>query len=255
MTGTLYVGPSTVSAATGLSAGCRSGSGDRSGHRIEGLRRGSRRPTRGSRLRSLSWPSTQPSTARLTKRTQYFQNRLHADSWFNAAVADRPKGLWAATQIIDTLNYKGNKHSVWLVLQQYMNLNNFGTRACIVVAPALPLLLIMPSTRRPQQHCGTPRQPSCMSSRAIKTRMFRRPFDTLATRSPFAAGREGPRTGTRSDGHHATDLTARSKHLIQPTTTYRSNISSTVCRTSTAWRYIRPFLRSSDQIKLSSRIS
>ena len=108
----------------------------------------------------------------IDEATQYFQNRLHADSWFNAAVADRPKGLWAATQIIDTLNYKGNKHSVWLVLQQYMNLNNFGTLP-VTCARLSHCCSSCQSTRRPNNSCLTPTQPSCMSSRAIKTRMFR----------------------------------------------------------------------------------
>lgn len=39
----------------------------------------------------------------------YFALRLHEKSWTLASPADRPKALWAATQIIDTLNFKGQK--------------------------------------------------------------------------------------------------------------------------------------------------
>src|SRR5690554_5479363 len=45
----------------------------------------------------------------------YFQVRLHERAWSEASPVDRPKALWAATQIIDTLNYKGEKHAVWLL--------------------------------------------------------------------------------------------------------------------------------------------
>ena len=50
----------------------------------------------------------------------YFVNRLHSQAWGDADVEDRPKALWAATQIIDTLNYKGVKHSVWQLFQEYL---------------------------------------------------------------------------------------------------------------------------------------
>ena len=40
-------------------------------------------------------------------------------AWTDAAEEDHPKALWAATQIIDTLNYKGFKHPVYALLQSY----------------------------------------------------------------------------------------------------------------------------------------
>lgn len=47
----------------------------------------------------------------------YFDNRLHEYAWSEATPSDRPKALWAAAQIIDTLSYKGHKHAVWEYLQ------------------------------------------------------------------------------------------------------------------------------------------
>lgn len=47
----------------------------------------------------------------------YFANRLHTTAWDNADVTDRPKALLAATRIIDTLNFKGDKSAVWVLLQ------------------------------------------------------------------------------------------------------------------------------------------
>ena len=53
----------------------------------------------------------------LEEAQQYFDMRLHEYAWSDAVVADRPKALWAATQIIDTLNFKGYKASTWATLQ------------------------------------------------------------------------------------------------------------------------------------------
>lgn len=47
----------------------------------------------------------------------YFAARLHEFAWTQADATDRPKALWAATQIIDTFNYKGHKAAVWQYLQ------------------------------------------------------------------------------------------------------------------------------------------
>ena len=55
----------------------------------------------------------------LTEANAYFAMRLHETAWTDAVIADRPKALWAATQIIDTLNYKGYKQPVYLLLQDY----------------------------------------------------------------------------------------------------------------------------------------
>ena len=51
--------------------------------------------------------------------TNYFSMRLHEYAWSTANPADRPKALWAATQIIDTLNFKGFKNPVYLVLAAF----------------------------------------------------------------------------------------------------------------------------------------
>lgn len=49
----------------------------------------------------------------------YFDNRLHSESWSDASVADRGKALTEATRIIDSLNYKGVKHPVWSIMYEY----------------------------------------------------------------------------------------------------------------------------------------
>ena len=51
--------------------------------------------------------------------TAYFAGRLHENAWTDADPADRPKALQAATRIIDTLNFKGDKHSAWLLFRDH----------------------------------------------------------------------------------------------------------------------------------------
>lgn len=47
----------------------------------------------------------------------YFASRLHEQSWTKSKAVDRQKALWAASLIIDALNFKGDKHPVYEVLQ------------------------------------------------------------------------------------------------------------------------------------------
>jgi hypothetical protein len=49
----------------------------------------------------------------LAEANEYFDLRLHEKAWSNATPADRSKALWASTVIIDALNYKGNKSTVY----------------------------------------------------------------------------------------------------------------------------------------------
>jgi hypothetical protein len=50
---------------------------------------------------------------RIAEATSYFAQRLHETAWSAASDADREKSLIAARGIIDALNYKGVKHSVY----------------------------------------------------------------------------------------------------------------------------------------------
>ncbi len=54
----------------------------------------------------------------LSDANTYFDNRLHSESWSNSDPADRPKALTEATRLIDSLNYRGVKHTVWLIMYE-----------------------------------------------------------------------------------------------------------------------------------------
>jgi hypothetical protein len=52
----------------------------------------------------------------LGEANTYFANRLHSTAWTTAAAADKPKALLQACQIIDNLNYRGVKNSLYVIM-------------------------------------------------------------------------------------------------------------------------------------------
>lgn len=52
----------------------------------------------------------------ITEANTYFSYRLHSEAWSEATADDRVKALIWATQIIDALNFKGQKAAVYDVM-------------------------------------------------------------------------------------------------------------------------------------------
>jgi len=52
----------------------------------------------------------------IPEANEYFALRLWERAWTQADPTDRPKALWAATVIIDSLNFKGLRNSVYTLL-------------------------------------------------------------------------------------------------------------------------------------------
>jgi len=55
--------------------------------------------------------------ATIQQAESYFNDRLHETAWSQASATEKPKALLAATRIIDSLSFKGYKHTVWEILQ------------------------------------------------------------------------------------------------------------------------------------------
>lgn len=55
----------------------------------------------------------------LVEADEYFEDRLRESSWSTASASDREKALIAARRLIDGLSYKGHKHTVYEVLEQW----------------------------------------------------------------------------------------------------------------------------------------
>jgi len=60
---------------------------------------------------------TQVYYGSVAEANEYFSLRLHSTAWTLSSVADRPKALWAAALIIDSLNFRGYKNPVYTLLE------------------------------------------------------------------------------------------------------------------------------------------
>lgn len=163
----------------------------------------------------------------LEEANDYFAHRLHETAWTGADVADRPKALWAATEIIDTLNFKGFK------------------------APVATLLLANPDATKDEireaeasQANEFPRGSDTEVPEAIRRACYEIAHSLLDGKDPEA---ELENLGVISQGYSSVRTTYQRsqvpiEHLI-------NGVPNAL-----AWRLIRPFLRDGDQLKIS-RIS
>ncbi len=178
----------------------------------------------------------------------YFDMRLHETAWSMAHIADRPKALWAATQIIDTLNYKGFKATVWALLQSY------GLTDIPHFVPPINTLLSTISIASPPldavraaeaaQALEFPRGNDTSVPEAIRKACYEIAHSLLDGKDPEL---ELENLGITSQGYSSVRTTYERnqvpiEHLI-------NGVPNAM-----AWRLLRPFLRDGDAIKLT-RIS
>lgn len=168
---------------------------------------------------------------------EYFATRLHEYAWSGANPDDRPKALWAATQIIDTLNYKGFKHTVWALLQSYGLAN---------VPHADDPILSRDDIRaaEAEQPREFPRGADEDVPEAIRVACYEIAHSLLDGKDPE---QELENLGITSQGYGSVRTTYQRsqvpiEHLI-------NGVPNAM-----AWRLIRPFLRDGEAIKVS-RIS
>ena len=163
----------------------------------------------------------------------YFSMRLHADAWLDASPSDWPKALWAATQIIDTLNYKGCKAAVYAVI-----LNN-PHREC----ERWYMEPLIRAAEASQVH-EFPRGVDTEVPVAILNACYEIAYSLLDGKDPEL---ELENLGVISQGYSSVRTTYNRnqvpiEHLI-------NGVPNAL-----AWRLIRPFLRDGDSVTLS-RIS
>jgi hypothetical protein len=158
----------------------------------------------------------------------YFAVRLNESAWTQADSTDRPKALWAATLIIDTLNYKGHKAAVWQYLQ------------------TLPCLWPTPEQRQgvraaeaSQQH-EFPRGSDTEVPQAIETATYEMAHTLLDGVDPEL---ELQNLGIISHGYGSA-RTMFDRDLV-PVEHLVNGVPN-----SYAWRLIRPFLRDDQAMRL-----
>jgi P2-related tail formation protein len=153
----------------------------------------------------------------------YFASRLHSDPWDEASADDRNRALLAATRVIDTLNYKGDKNAVYVAKLADPEI----TDAAIREAEA-------------SQPHEFPRGSDTSVPAAIEQANYEIALALLDGRDPDI---ELEAMGISSQGIESVRTTyARNQvpveHLI-------NGVSSAL-----AWRLLRPFLRDDDAVKL-----
>ncbi|MBN2131991.1 MAG: hypothetical protein JW741_20990 [Sedimentisphaerales bacterium] len=159
----------------------------------------------------------------LVEADSYFASRLHERAWFDADLADRPKALWAATQIIDALNYKGNKHSVYTLLLANPSASQDEIRAAEAAQPL-----------------EFPRGADTTVPEAIRIAVYEIAHALLDGKDPEL---ELENLAINAMGYGAVKTSYERSQL--PIEHIVNLVPSSV-----AWRLLKPFLRDSDALKL-----
>lgn len=160
----------------------------------------------------------------LNEADEYFSHRLHETAWSAATVGDRSKALIAARAIIDSLNFKGVKHSVYLLLQD----RPAALQEEIQAAEA-------------SQPLEFPRGADSIVPEAIRVAEYEIAYSLLDGKDPEL---ELENLGVNSVGYGAVKTSYERTQL--PVEHIVNMVPSSV-----AWRLLRPFLRDSDALRIS----
>ena len=176
----------------------------------------------------------------LNEAELYFAMRLHEYAWTEAAPADKPKALYQATQIIDNLNFKGDRHTVWLLKQSLTPLwaspgDTFeSTSLCEQRRAQI-------RTAEEQQPLEFPRGSDTAVPDAILRACYEIAYSLLDGKDPEMEleNLEVTAHGYGEVRTHYERGQVPIEHLLN------------FCPNAQAWNLLRPFLRDGDQIRLS----
>lgn len=160
----------------------------------------------------------------LDEANEYFAKRLHEVAWSGASALDREKALIAARGIIDALNYKGNKHSVYTLLLANPSASQDQIRAA-----------------EASQALEFPRGADTAVPEAIRVASYEIAHALLDGKDPEL---ELENLAVNAMGYGAVKTSYERSQL--PIEHIINLVPS-----SAAWRLLKPFLRDSDALKLS----
>ncbi|REJ65638.1 MAG: hypothetical protein DWQ31_17000 [Planctomycetota bacterium] len=160
----------------------------------------------------------------MQEANDYFEMRLHEQAWSAVKPVDRPRALRAATIIIDTLNFKGRKRSVNELLQ---------------TDPGASLNSIREAEAA--QVLEFPRGADTEVPEAIRIACYEIAHSLLDGKDPEL---ELENLGIVSQGY-ASVRTTYSRNQV-PIEHIVNGVPNAL-----AWRYLCPFLRDDDAIRLS----
>lgn len=159
----------------------------------------------------------------IVEATEYFDMRLHEYAWSRASEANRTKSLVAATRLVDALNFKGYKNTVYELLES----NPSATQEEIYEAET-------------EQALEFPRGPDTEVPENIRLATYEIAHSLLDRRDPE---QELENLGLTSAGISSVRSTFNRSNL--PIEHIINMIPNAV-----AWRWIRPFLRDEDAVRL-----
>jgi hypothetical protein len=164
----------------------------------------------------------------LMEANEYFEHRLHEIAWFDSDATDRPKALIKAADLIDNLNFKGDKHDVNEISYDADGEYLFPTDDELREAEA-------------SQELEFPRGEDTEVPNQILIASWEIAYALLDGVDPDL---DVENLGVVSQGYASVRTTyarnqAQVEHLMH-------GIPS-----ATAWRYLKPFLRDADKIQLS----
>jgi hypothetical protein len=163
---------------------------------------------------------------RVAEASEYFANRLHETAWTDASDAVREKALIAARGIIDALNFKGIKHSVYTLCGS-SDTSGLAQEDIRAAEASQPLEF--------------PRGDDTEVPEAIRIAEYENSYAVLDGKDPelelenLAISAMG--YGAMKTSYERSQLPI--EHIIN------------MVPSSVAWRLLKPFLRDSDALKLS----
>jgi hypothetical protein len=163
----------------------------------------------------------------LTEANEYFANRLHETAWTGASSATRSKALIAARAIIDALNYKGVKRSVYTL--------------CGPSAETSSVSLDDIRAAEASQPLEFPRGGDTAVPEAIRIAEYEIAHSLLDGKDPEL---ELENLAVSAMGYGAVKTSYERSQL--PIEHIINMVPSSV-----AWRLLKPFLRDSDALRLS----
>lgn len=166
----------------------------------------------------------------------YFEFKLFQTAWSAAVPTDRPKALLAATRIIDTLNFKGNKATVHTLLTS--------VDACCDVGSALDAGYVTQAQVQAAnlaQELEFPRGSDTTVPTVIEHACYEMAYSLLDGKDPEL---------------ELENLSVATQRYASVRTTYnRAQVPIehliNMVPNSLAWRWLKPFIRDEDAIKIT----
>jgi hypothetical protein len=160
--------------------------------------------------------------ATTTEADAYFDTRLHSQLWEGASPSDKTKALAQATRAIDRLRFIGQRHSVYLTIQN-------GNTDSVAIAQAVA-----------EQPLEFPRDADEEVPEDIKIACYEEAFTLLDGKDPDAELEDLP---VVSQGYSSVRVTV-DRSFVQ------EHLNAGIV-SPRAWRYLKPYIAEAREVRLN----